>query len=216
MERRLIINCDDFGQSKAMNEAIRHLLEENKVSSATIMTVAPGFEEAASWAARRRQPNVGRDLTMTSEFEALRWSALTGHSSLHDASGHQYRTVQEFERGAETGAVLKELEAQYRLASKAGIRISHVDNHMGAVRDGNGAKPHSADAVEDFALAPPARLFRYIYPEDPPPARRRISSVRSRSLQALLTRLACRSRIICSLIRFPLLRERPTRASSNR
>ena len=57
---------------------------------------------------------------------------LTGHSSLHDASGHQYRTVQEFERGAETGAVLKELEAQYRLASKAGIRISHVDNHMGA------------------------------------------------------------------------------------
>ena len=74
MERRLIINCDDFGQSKAMNEAIRHLLEENKVSSATIMTVAPGFEEAASWAARRRQPN-GAHLTMTSEFEALRWSA---------------------------------------------------------------------------------------------------------------------------------------------
>ena len=47
MERRLIINCDDFGQSKAMNEAIRHLLEENKVSSATIMTVAPAL---------RRQP----------------------------------------------------------------------------------------------------------------------------------------------------------------
>lgn len=99
MERRLIINCDDFGQSKAMNEAIRHLLEENKVSSATIMTVAPGFEEAASWAARRRQSNVGLHLTLTSEFEALRWRSLTGHSSLHDASGHQYRTVPEFERG---------------------------------------------------------------------------------------------------------------------
>ena len=74
MERRLIINCDDFGQSKAMNEAIRHLLEENKVSSATIMTVAPGFEEAASW--RHADANrMWAHLTMTSEFEALRWSA---------------------------------------------------------------------------------------------------------------------------------------------
>ena len=107
MERRLIINCDDFGQSTAMNEAIRHLLEENKVSSATIMTVAPGFEEAASWAAHRRQPNIGLHLTMTSEFEALRWSSLTGHSSLHDANGYQYRTVAEFERGQKQALCLK-------------------------------------------------------------------------------------------------------------
>ncbi|MCM3261092.1 polysaccharide deacetylase family protein [Paenibacillus lautus] len=168
MERRLIINCDDFGQSKAMNEAIRHLLEENKVSSATIMTVAPGFEEAASWAARRRQPNVGLHLTLTSEFEALRWKSLTGHSSLHDASGHQYRTVQEFERGAETGAVLKELEAQYRLAKKAGIRISHADNHMGSLygmETGRSLIPQMLWKTSRWRL--PARLFRYIHPEDP-------------------------------------------------
>lgn len=40
MIRKLIINCDDFGQSPAMNQAIMHLLEEGKVSSATIMAVA--------------------------------------------------------------------------------------------------------------------------------------------------------------------------------
>lgn len=78
MNKKLIINCDDFGQSPPMNQAIKHLLEEEKVSSATIMAVAPGFEEAATWCSRRQQRNVGLHLTMTSEFEALRWASLTG------------------------------------------------------------------------------------------------------------------------------------------
>ena len=37
-KKYLVINCDDFGQSPAMNEAIMTLLDEGKVSSATIMT----------------------------------------------------------------------------------------------------------------------------------------------------------------------------------
>lgn len=82
-----------------MNQAIKHLLEEEKVSSATIMAVAPGFEEAAAWCSRRQQRNVGLHLTMTSEFEALRWASLTGETSLHDESGHQYRTVKSSNRG---------------------------------------------------------------------------------------------------------------------
>jgi len=167
MERRLIINCDDFGQSGPMNQAIQHLLEENKASSATIMTVAPGFEEAAAWASRRSQANVGLHLTMTSEFEALRWRSLTGHPSLHDAEGYQYRTVREFEQGAEAGAVLKELEAQYRLARRAGIRISHVDNHMGSlygIETGRSLIPQMLWKTSRWRL--PVRLFRYIDPED--------------------------------------------------
>lgn len=40
MNKKLIINCDDFGQSPPMNQAIKHLLEEEKVSSATIIAVA--------------------------------------------------------------------------------------------------------------------------------------------------------------------------------
>ncbi|WP_052019695.1 polysaccharide deacetylase family protein [Paenibacillus sp. JCM 10914] len=168
MTRRLIINCDDFGQSQAMNQAIMHLLDENKASSATIMTVAPGFEEAAAWAARRKQRNIGLHLTLTSEFEALRWSSLTGHSSLHDDSDHQYQTVKAFEEGAETGAVLKELEAQYQRARQAGIQISHIDNHMGSLygmETGRSLIPQMLWKTARWGL--PARLFRYIYPGDP-------------------------------------------------
>ncbi|WP_438348114.1 polysaccharide deacetylase family protein [Paenibacillus sp. FA6] len=168
MSRRLIINCDDFGQSAPMNEAIMHLLEEGKVSSATIMAVAPGFEEAADWCARRRQPNVGLHLTMTSEFDALRWSSLTGDPSLHDESGHQYKTVKEFEQGAQTRAVLKEIDAQYRRVKKSSITISHVDNHMGSLygmETGRSLLPQTLWKTSRWGL--PSRFFRYIDAEDP-------------------------------------------------
>ncbi|MBY3622292.1 ChbG/HpnK family deacetylase [Acinetobacter sp. CUI P1] len=168
MSKRLIINCDDFGQSPAMNQAIMHLLEEGKVSSATIMAVAPGFEEAAAWCSRRQQRNVGLHLTMTSEFEALRWSSLTGDSSLHDDGGHQYKTVKEFEQGAQTKAVLKEIVAQHERVKQAGITISHVDNHMGSLygmETGRSLLPQTLWRISRWGL--PSRFFRYIHPEDP-------------------------------------------------
>lgn len=168
MSRRLIINCDDFGQSPAMNQAIMHLLEEGKVSSATIMAVAPGFEEAAEWCIRREQRNVGLHLTLTSEFEALRWQSLTGAASLHDESGHQYKTVKEFEQGAQTKAVLKEIDAQYARVKQSGIVISHVDNHMGSLygmETGRSLLPHMLWKISRWGL--PSRFFRYIHAEDP-------------------------------------------------
>ncbi|AIQ71990.1 hypothetical protein BSK66_15560 [Paenibacillus odorifer] len=168
MNKKLIINCDDFGQSPPMNQAIKHLLEEEKVSSATIMAVAPGFEEAAAWCSRRQQRNVGLHLTMTSEFEALRWGSLTGEVSLHDESGHQYRTVKEFELGAQTKAVLKEIDAQYERVKQSGIVISHVDNHMGSLygmETGRSLLPQTLWKISRWGL--PSRFFRYIHAEDP-------------------------------------------------
>lgn len=163
MEKRLIINCDDFGQSPAANKAIMHLLEEGKASSATLMVPAPGFEEAAAWGARRKQPNIGLHLTLTSEYEQLRWKSLTGHPSLHDDSGFQYRTVKEFELGAETRAVMREIDAQYRRMVKAGVPVSHVDNHMGSLygmETGRSLLPQALWKASRWGL--PSRFFRYI------------------------------------------------------
>ena len=168
MVKRLIINCDDFGQSPAMNKAIMHLLEERKVSSATIMTVAPGFEEAANWIARRRLTNVGLHLTMNSEFDALPWKSLTGDPSLTDERGLQYKTVREFEQQAKTRAVVKEIDAQYKRVKEAGIAISHVDNHMGSlygIETGRSLLPQTLRKASRWKL--PFRFFRYIHKEDP-------------------------------------------------
>lgn len=168
MSKRLIINCDDFGQSSAMNQAIIQLLEEKKVSSATIITTAPGFEEAASWCAKQRPVNVGLHLTMTSEFDALRWRSITERASLHDSSGYQYQTVKKFEQRAKTRDVLKEIDAQYARLKRVGLVISHVDNHMGSlygVETGRSFLAHTLWRCSRWGL--PFRFFRYIWPSDP-------------------------------------------------
>jgi len=165
--KHLIINCDDFGQSEPMNRAIMHLLEERRVSSATIMAPAPAFEEAAEWCKRRGQDNVGLHLTLTSEFDAIRWPSLTGHSSLHDESGHMHMTVEAFERHADTAAVIAELNAQYEKATRHGIRLSHADNHMGSLYGISTGRSHIPQALRLCAKRKlPFRLFRKVHPGD--------------------------------------------------
>jgi predicted glycoside hydrolase/deacetylase ChbG (UPF0249 family) len=164
----LIINCDDFGQSPAMNKAIMHLLEERKVSSATIMTPAPGFEEAAEWCRRRGQSNIGLHLTFTSEFDALRFPSLTGHSTLHDDSGNMHKTIEQFERKSDTAAFVLEIEAQYQALRKFGFPITHVDNHMGSLygmATGRSRIPQVLRKCAKWGL--PFRLFRKVHPDDP-------------------------------------------------
>jgi chitin disaccharide deacetylase len=166
--KHLIINCDDFGQSQPMNLAIMHLLEERKVSSATIMAPAPGFEEAAEWCRRRGQSNIGLHLTLTSEFDALRWKSLTGHPSLHDENGYMHKTVEEFERKTDTAAVMKELSAQYDAVKRFGISITHADNHMGSLYGtATGRSRIPQVLIQCAKWRVPFRLFRKVYPSDP-------------------------------------------------
>lgn len=165
--RRLIINCDDFGQSAPMNKAIMHLLEEKKVSSATMMAPAPGFEEAAEWCRRRRQPNIGLHLTLTSEFDAVRWKSITGDPSLHDENGYMHRTVEAFERHADTRAVVAEIQAQYDKVKSLGIQITHADNHMGSLYGMATGRSHIPQALRKCARwGVPFRLFRKVHPGD--------------------------------------------------
>ncbi|MFD0674690.1 polysaccharide deacetylase family protein [Cohnella sp. GCM10027633] len=164
----LIVNCDDFGQSPPMNAAIMHLLEERKVSSATLMAPAPGFREAAEWSAKKGLDNIGLHLTLTSEFDAIRWRSLTGHPSLHDDSGYMHHTVAEFERKADTVAVMAELRAQYDAVRGYGIRITHADNHMGSLYGTATGRSHIPQALRQCAKwGVPFRLFRNVHPEDP-------------------------------------------------
>ena len=167
MNKYLILNCDDFGQSKAANRAIMHLLEERKVSSATVMPPAPAFEEAAAWCRKQKNANVGLHLTLTSEFAGLRWKSLTGLKSLHDESGHMHMTVADFERKADSRAVKAEIQAQFEAVRKAGIAITHVDNHMGSLyglATGRSYLPYVFRQCSRRGL--PFRLPRRIYPKD--------------------------------------------------
>src|SRR3954469_11401018 len=49
----MIINADDFGYSSSVNRAILQAFDEGLVSSATLMSNMPGFEEACVFAHER-------------------------------------------------------------------------------------------------------------------------------------------------------------------
>ncbi len=131
----LILNADDFGLSHSYNKAIIQLLIHKKVSSATLMPVTPGFSEAAGWAAVNREHAVGLHLTFTSEWERQewRWASLTGKASLHGSDGTMHRNCEMVEENVREEDVAAEIAAQFNRLEEAGVRISHVDNHMGSL-----------------------------------------------------------------------------------
>ncbi|WP_274362080.1 polysaccharide deacetylase family protein [Paenibacillus thermotolerans] len=167
MGKFLIMNCDDFGQSRSANEAIVHLLEERKVSSATIMAPALAFAEAAEWCRKQSEPMVGLHLTFTSEYDGFRYKSLTNRESLHDDSGYMPKTNLEFERKAKPKDVRREMAAQFEAVRRAGIRITHADNHMGSLYGLATGRSYLPDVFWQCARRGlPFRIFRNIYEKD--------------------------------------------------
>ncbi len=167
MERYLIMNTDDFGQCTSVNEAIFELLEEQLVSSATIMPCTPGFEEAASWCVRNKVLNVGLHLTFTSEWANMRSRSLTRAASIEDADGYLYPGCEEFARNAETEDVKKEIQAQFEKCLDFDLNLSHVDNHMGSLYGiyGECYLPVVFEFCSRYGKLP-FRFFRNYYKDD--------------------------------------------------
>ena len=133
MSVKLIINADDFGMCHSYNQAVFDLLENERISTATLMPVTPGRDEAAEWCIRKNVKNVGLHTTFTSEWENFRWSSLTRLPSLEDEDGYLYRDVLDFLQHADTAEVALELETQFEWFESTGIFLSHADNHMGTL-----------------------------------------------------------------------------------
>src|ERR1035438_9634358 len=71
LQRRLIVNADDFGLSHSVNAAVIHAHREGILTSASLMVNEAGFEEAVKLAKENPQLGVGLHLTL-----------LMGHSTL--------------------------------------------------------------------------------------------------------------------------------------
>jgi chitin disaccharide deacetylase len=67
--RKIIVNADDFGLSAAINLAVVDAFDRNVISSATLMTNMPGFDEACELVHRRRlQGKIGVHLNLTAGY----------------------------------------------------------------------------------------------------------------------------------------------------
>ena len=80
--------------------------------------------------------DVGVHLTLTSEKKPYRWRPLTApprSAGLTDDLGYFWTDVPSVRRNAVPEAVETELRAQIDAALAAGIDVTHLDAHMGAV-----------------------------------------------------------------------------------
>nr|WP_255654425.1 polysaccharide deacetylase family protein [Cohnella sp. REN36] len=135
-DRLLIVNADDFGLCRSSNEAVANLLAEGAVDSATIMMTCPWSPAAAAAVRGLSRADVGIHWTLNSEWAPYRWGPLNRAgrtASLTDRSGWLCRTTRETELQADPEEVREELAAQTEAALRAGIRLSHADNHMGSL-----------------------------------------------------------------------------------
>jgi chitin disaccharide deacetylase len=132
--RTLIIHHDDLGGSHGANRAFVELWDLGLATCGSVMVPCPWFPEIARIARERPELDLGVHLTLTSEWDDIRWRPLTGvgGNGLCDADGFFWKRVKDARR-ADPKAVEAELRAQIETALAAGIDVTHLDSHMGTV-----------------------------------------------------------------------------------
>lgn len=130
-ERYLIIHMDDMGLCHSANEAGKELFLHGTVTSASIMVPCPWADDFLEWSAHHPEYDVGLHATTTCEWERMRWRPLAGNvPSLTGKLGFLLNGAGEEAAAVQTEDFLAEIETQIRWAGDAGLRATHLDNHM--------------------------------------------------------------------------------------
>ncbi len=128
--RQLVIRADDLGMCHAVNEGTLKGIEAGIVTQTSVMTACPWFPEAAVLVRRTGIP-AGIHLTLTCEWDFLRWRPMTDGASLSGGDGTFHRTIEDAQKNLSHAEAVKELLAQVRRAFAEGLAISYLDAHMG-------------------------------------------------------------------------------------
>lgn len=132
----LIIHADDAGFSHSADTAIMSAYLKGSINSASIMVPCPWFPEIAAFAKKHPEMDWGIHLALTAEWKNYKWSGVapsTEIKSLLNKQGYLYASNEEFGANAKVDEAEKEMRAQIEKAKAFGIRLTHLDNHMGSI-----------------------------------------------------------------------------------
>jgi predicted glycoside hydrolase/deacetylase ChbG (UPF0249 family) len=168
---RLIVRADDIGSSHAANVACIRCFRKGIARSVEVMVPTPWFNEAAKMLEENPGYDVGVHLTLTSEWENVKWGPVTASPSLVDRQGNFYpMTSQRRDFPSNTGflqakpkldEVERELRAQIELALASIDNVTHLSCHMGTAT----CTPELRELVERLSS-------EYKLPLDAPGAKR--------------------------------------------
>jgi predicted glycoside hydrolase/deacetylase ChbG (UPF0249 family) len=134
--RLLIIHADDFGMNHSVNRAISEALEKHWVTSASILVPCPWFLETVRFAKSHPEADLGVHQALNSEWTEFRWGPVASKDkvpTLLDSQGYLPLDTPEVARNAKPEEIEIELRAQIDRAYSFGIRLTHLDSHMGAL-----------------------------------------------------------------------------------
>lgn len=126
---RVVVQADDLGMCRSVNEGIKLGFTEGVLTQTSVMAPTPWFAEGARMM-KDLGVTTGLHLTLTCDWEYLRWGPLTAAPSLRDETGLFNNTVEKAKEGTAEDAVA-EAHAQIDRAQAAGLTLSYVDPHMG-------------------------------------------------------------------------------------
>jgi predicted glycoside hydrolase/deacetylase ChbG (UPF0249 family) len=124
---RVILHADDLGISTHVNDAIFSLMDERKITSASLLANGPAFEDAVSRSRYFPQCSFGAHLNIT-EFGPLRTCAALG-PLLSPVGEFKHFPVPTIPQNALKRAILQEWSAQVQRIQQAGVEITHIDSH---------------------------------------------------------------------------------------
>ena len=138
---QLIIRGDDIGSSHAANVGCIESYQNGIMTSVEIMPPCPSFLEAVKMLKENPNLDVGIHLTLTAEWDYIKWRPLTHVPNLVDEAGNFFPMVWKNENYppgqsiAEADWTIKEIEqelqAQIEMSLKNLPQISHISSHMG-------------------------------------------------------------------------------------
>jgi hopanoid biosynthesis associated protein HpnK len=129
--KELILNADDFGLTRGVNEGIIRAHREGILTSATLMANGPAFDDAVERAKENPRLGVGCHLVLVG---GLAIASRDEIPSLADRDGRLPRSIGALGAKLSSGRVRikdveTELRAQIEKIRRAGIEPTHLDTH---------------------------------------------------------------------------------------
>lgn len=133
----VIINADDLGLTRSVNNSIATLFAGGQVSSSTLMATGGEYRHALGLVRDGQVRDCGLHLTLTSSLpDALARPILPQSEvrSIVDADGRLFLDREDFFRAARPHDAEKEASAQIEKALADGVDLTHLDSHEGTLQ----------------------------------------------------------------------------------
>jgi hopanoid biosynthesis associated protein HpnK len=130
--RRLIVNADDFGRSRSINEAVLRAHRQGILTTASLMVNGDAFDEAVALAKQHPTLGVGLHLTLAMGRSTLPHADIPGlvneRGEFSDdpvGAGFRYAFA-----GALHPQLEREMAAQFAKFRATGLALDHVNGHL--------------------------------------------------------------------------------------